>query len=70
MHYGTPSFFSLDDIMDCFKEYAEENKIDWVFYETIDSHFTWGKDEQFITVTTSKEFYESQPDWYQLKLIY
>lgn len=63
-------FFSLEDILECFQEYAQENKIDWTFYETIDSHFSWGEGEQFITVTTSKEFYDAQPDWYQLKIIY
>lgn len=63
-------FFSLEDIMECCKEYTEENKLNWVFEETIDSHFNWGIDQEWITITTSKELYDSQPDWHQIKIIY
>lgn len=63
-------FFSLEDIMDCFKEYAQENNINWTFNETIDSHFNWGQEQEWITVTTSKDFFEKQPDWYQIKLVF
>ena len=62
--------YSIEDLLECFKEYNDDNAIGWKFADLSVNTFHWGNSQEWVTVTTSKELYDSSPDWQQIKIQY
>jgi hypothetical protein len=63
-------YYSLDDLLEVFQEFNDDYAVDWRFTEISDTGFNWGDNQEGITVTTSKEYFENSPDWMQIKVVY
>ncbi len=62
-------YTSLENIITLLKKYNKENNIDWEIIEK-ENYILWGLDQEWATITTDKELYDSEPSWRVLKIIY
>lgn len=63
-------YFTLEELMECFQEYDDDNAVGWRFEDVTDDTFNWGIDQEWITVTTSSKLFIEGPDWQQIKIQY
>jgi len=65
--------FDLNEIIDIVKEYNEVNNIGWEINEDKSRGsriFSWGKYQEWVSITDSKTAFDQSPEWIQIKIIY
>lgn len=65
-------YYSLKELRECFEEYNDTLEFKWEFEDISDNQFNWGKGQEGIVVTTSKELFDEMINlgWPQACIMY
>jgi hypothetical protein len=63
-------YYELDDIKPLLEEYNSKHNLNWEIKHDALDILNWGKDQEWITITTDKKVADFAPDWAQIKIYY
>lgn len=62
-------FAPIRDIIPLLESHGNSKFNGWTI-ERKDDHILWGIDQEWVIITDNRTFYDSQPEWITLKIIF